>query len=217
MMSNGPCSCLPVVPERLPARSSAASTSSGDREHEDVPEPLALQAPQRPPQLLDLLADHVRPEVAVGPRAGCAPGRPAPAGRSTIATGRQWYSRASATSGLRASGCTLVASTTVSLPAASRLRGDEVQHLEGVVGRRLVVLVVGHQPPAEVGREHSVGLKCFRAKVDLPEPEGPIRTTSESSGMRDLHGVSLDGRRRPSAWAAPTSGSSGPTGRKRTP
>ena len=29
----------------------------------------------------------------------------------------------------------------------------------------------------------SVGLKCFRANVDLPEPEMPISTTSDSSGI----------------------------------
>ena len=29
----------------------------------------------------------------------------------------------------------------------------------------------------------SVGLKCFCAKVDLPEPEAPIRITSEGSGI----------------------------------
>src|SRR5258708_31779536 len=29
----------------------------------------------------------------------------------------------------------------------------------------------------------SVGRKTRRAKVDLPEPDGPINTTSESSGM----------------------------------
>src|SRR5436190_6089435 len=29
----------------------------------------------------------------------------------------------------------------------------------------------------------SVGLKCFRAKVDLPEPETPMSVRSESSGI----------------------------------
>jgi hypothetical protein len=28
----------------------------------------------------------------------------------------------------------------------------------------------------------SVGLKCFAAKVDLPEPEAPTKSTSENSG-----------------------------------
>jgi hypothetical protein len=29
----------------------------------------------------------------------------------------------------------------------------------------------------------SVGLKCLRAKVDFPDPEGPTSTTRQSSGM----------------------------------
>jgi hypothetical protein len=29
----------------------------------------------------------------------------------------------------------------------------------------------------------SVGMKCLRANVDLPHPDGPIRTTRESSGI----------------------------------
>ena len=35
----------------------------------------------------------------------------------------------------------------------------------------------------------SVGRKCLRANVDLPEPDAPISTTSESFGNRDLHRV----------------------------
>ena len=47
----------------------------------------------------------------------------------------------------------------------------------------------------------SVGLKCLRANADLPDPEGPMRTTSESSGtvtiiamptsIRDLRRIGL--------------------------
>jgi hypothetical protein len=43
--------------------------------------------------------------------------------------------------------------------------------------------------PADIRRSRqksdestSVGLKCFRAKVDFPQPEGPMSITSESSG-----------------------------------
>ena len=38
-------------------------------------------------------------------------------------------------------------------------------------------------PRQESDDSISVGLKCFRANVDLPEPDAPIRTTKESSGM----------------------------------
>src|SRR5205085_3930113 len=32
------------------------------------------------------------------------------------------------------------------------------------------------------GERTSVGLKCRRAKVDLPQPDGPTRTTRQNSG-----------------------------------
>jgi len=35
----------------------------------------------------------------------------------------------------------------------------------------------------------SVGLKCLRANVDLPDPEGPMRTTRESSGIMQIDGA----------------------------
>ena len=127
-------------------------------------EALALEAPQRPPQLRLLVADDVRAEVAVRPAAVALLAELARAGSRTMATGRQWYSRASATSGLRASGWTLVASTTVSRPAASRLRGDEVQHVEGVVRHRLVVLVVADTSPGRrpTTGPRSAGSACAR-------------------------------------------------------
>ena len=78
--------------------------------------PRRLRLPQRAAQLL---------RAAGGRRGGRSRGRARSRLRSwqscsgrlrTMATGRQWYSRASSTSGLRASGCTFVASTTVSVP-----------------------------------------------------------------------------------------------------
>ena len=47
----------------------------------------------------------------------------------------------------------------------------------------MIVLVVAYQSATEVRRNHLGGRKSRRAKVDLPEPDGPISTTSESSGM----------------------------------
>ena len=112
-------------------------------------------------------------------------------------------------------------------PARQPLAGDEVQHLERVVGRGLVVLVVGDQAAAEVGREHLGRRKCLRANVDLPEPEAPTGRRGDSSGIvessvigvehrhlrrrpdarvlgadrQEPHRVAVAGRRRPSAQA----------------
>ncbi len=61
--------------------------------------------------------------------------------------------------------------------------GDEVEHGEGVRRGGLVVLVVGHQP-RQVSLESTwVAAKWRAANVDLPEPEAPTSTTSESSGI----------------------------------
>ena len=167
MMSNGPCSSC--------GRSRAAARSIVGRVDllgrlEDVarggsPRARGRAATRRSCALL--VADR---------RAGRSRGRARPrlrswqtarAGRARSRPAGQWCSRASSTSGLRASGCTLVASTTVSCPRASRFAGDEVQHLERVVGRRLVVLVVGDQAAAEVRRERprSAGSACARTST----------------------------------------------------
>ena len=167
----------------------AASTSSGDREHEDVAEALAPEAAQRAAQLLQLLPDDVRAEVAVRPRAvallaellRAGRGRSRPAGSGTRRPARP---AACAPPAGRSSRRRPSAGR-----AASRLRRDEVQHLEGVVGRRLVVLVVGHQAAAEVGREHLGRLEVLAGRTwTCPSPTAPIRTTRESSGI-DLHRV----------------------------
>ena len=167
------------------ARSSAASTSSGELEHEDVAEALALQPAQRPPQLRRWLRTTCGPKSRSGRDAVALLADVARAGRARWRPAGTWYSRASSTSGLRASGWTLVASMTVSRPAASRLRGDVVQHLEGVVGRRLVVLVVARPAPRQtVRREHLGRLEVLRARTSTcPSRTAPIRTTRDSSGI----------------------------------
>src|SRR5207249_2014882 len=63
------------------------------------------------------------------------------------------------------------------------LGSNKMQNLERIFGGGLVVLVVGNQRPAEVGGEDFRRLEMLAANVDLPDPEGPMRTTSESSGM----------------------------------
>src|SRR5919198_422690 len=102
---------------------------------------------------------------------------------STIATGRQWYSRASATSGWRASGWTLVASTTVSRPAASRFRAMKCSTSKAsLVAARLFSSSL--TSPRHVSDDStSVARKCLRAKLDFPDPETPTRTTRHTSGM----------------------------------
>ena len=51
------------------------------------------------------------------------------------------------------------------------------------LGHRLVVLVVADHPRQASEESTSVGGKCFRAKVLLPEPLGPMRMTRERLGI----------------------------------
>ena len=100
-----------------------------------------------------------------------------------MATGRQWNSRASSTSGLRASGWTFVASTTVSRPSASRLRAMKCSNSNASFVTAWSFSSSQTIPRQASDDSTSVGRKCLRANVLLPEPLGPMRTTSESLGM----------------------------------
>ena len=91
-----------------------------------------------------------------------------------------------ATSGLRASGCTFVASTTVSRPAASRLPAMKCSTSKASLVAAWSFSSSETRPRQKSDDSTSVGLKCLRAKVDLPEPDGPIRTTSDKFGNRDV-------------------------------
>ena len=93
--------------------------------------------------------------------------------------------RASATSGLRASCWTLVASTTVSRPAASRLPATKCSMSKASPVADWSFSSSDTSPRKKSDDRISVGLKCVRANVDLPEPVGPTRTTSDSSGSVD--------------------------------
>ena len=100
-----------------------------------------------------------------------------------MATGRQWYLRANANNGLRSSALTFVASMTVSFPLASRLVAMKCS-----TSKASWVAVWSFSSSDTSPRQKSeastfVCLKCCLAKVDFPEPEGPIRTTKENSGM----------------------------------
>ena len=138
-------------------------------------------------------------------------------GSSTIATGRTSYSRARFTSSLRASGCTLVASITVNRPAGQALARDEVQDVERVFGRRLIVLVIRNQPAAEVARNHlgrpeNAAGRTSTSPTHWPRPEPPKHSAGTSMVVIERHLLThAEERRAGSVGRRP--GSSGPTGR----
>ena len=206
----------PVVVE--PGPDDRRVVDLGDRrQHVHRAEALALQPPQPAPQLVVLAPDHVGAEVAVRPGRRCGRRRPAGGRSSTIATGSTSCSLASATSALRASGCTLVASTTVSRPAAQPHADDVVQQLEGRLGRRLVVLVVGHQPAAEVGGDHLGGPEVRAGRRSTcpsprPRPAPPGSAPGSQLTLGPIIGHPVLWSKTASWVGGPTSGSSAPTG-----
>ena len=206
MMSNGPCSsrrlfqsgCRSMVASRPPPAIAGRGRGGSPRARGRAASGAAAA----------LAADDVRPEVAVGPRL-VALGRVAPADRRRWRPAGSGTARASATSGLRASGCTLVASMTV---AARRqpLGGDEVQHLEGSLVAAWSFSSSADQAAAKVGREHL-------GRLEVPARERRLAGAGRSDqhhqrqlGDGELHSAEHRHLRR-----RPTAGSSGPTGRKR--
>ena len=99
-----------------------------------------------------------------------------------MATGTTWYARASATSGLRASGCTLVASTTTSRPAASRFAATKCRISKASFVADWSLSSSLTMPRQASDERISVRRKCLRANVLLPEPLAPMRTTRDNFG-----------------------------------
>lgn len=60
--------------------------------------------------------------------------------------------------------------------------GNVEQHVEGVPGGGLIVFVIGDQPRQKSDDSTCVGAKWCAAKVDLPLPDTPTSTTSDSAG-----------------------------------
>jgi hypothetical protein len=72
------------------------------------------------------------------------------------------------------------------------LARDEVQDLEGVVGRRLVVLVVGDQATADVGRHDLGRLEVAGRERRLARARRADERDEREVGDRDPHRVSRD-------------------------
>ena len=102
---------------------------------------------------------------------------------NTTATGCAWYLRAASRNGLRLSGRTLVASMTVSFPAASRFPHTRCSSSNASSDAAWFISSSLSIPRKKSDDRTSVGLKCLRANVDLPQPDGPTSSTSANSGM----------------------------------
>ena len=144
MMSKGPCSCLRLFQSGWRSIVAAVDLLGTERKHEDMAKPFSLQTAQRAPQLLRLVPNHMRPELPIRPSSGCAPGRAVPANpaRSPRAAHETPGPARPAACALPAARWSHRRPSDDPLPVVSR---DEVQHLKGIVGRALIVLVVGNQ------------------------------------------------------------------------
>jgi hypothetical protein len=91
-----------------------------------------------------------------------------------------------------------------------------MQHFKSVLVAAWLFSSSETRPRQKSEDNTSVGLKCLRANVDLPQPEGPTRTTSDSSGIVIVLKTRYSLLKIASCVGAPKAVSSGPTGRKRT-
>lgn len=185
-MSNGPCSCFKLF-QRL--------------EHMDVAETLAFQPAQGTMQLLRLPADDVRAEITVGARLAAVM-------RHTIRHVQyDGYGQTMKLSGdfhERFARFWLNIRSVRDRQLSSRepFAGNEMKHFKSILRRRLAVLVIRHQPATIIGGQNPIGLKCFRANVLLPEPDTPISTTKEISGM--VRVMRADGDKHDQVWMTST-------------
>src|SRR5258708_38908132 len=104
--------------------------------------------------------------------------------------------------GLRASTCTFVASITTSLPVVSRFEAMKYRTSKASFVAAWLFSSSDTRPRQKSEESTSVGRKCFRAKLDLPDPEGPTSATTASSGIDSFIGES----KYPSVWGCPRLG-----------
>ncbi len=163
--------------------------------------------------LLRLLANHMRPKIAVGPisipfvanpfrqiednRHRQAMKLPAPAPQAACAP----------------PACTFVASITTSFPAASRFDAMKCSTSNASLVAAWLVFVVGHQSPAVVRRKHFRRSKMFSGKARLTRSR-----RADQRHHRELGNLlaSLNRMKTPICVGLPTTASSGPIGRNCT-
>ena len=193
----------PVVPERLPLdlrlldRRQAVQGVDGAKT-------FLGQVPQTAPHLLVLQPDHVRSKAPV--RARFVPLAADLLGQ--IEDDRHWQAmvlsrqlhQGPACIGLHVGGVDDGQS-----PRRKAFGRDELQHLKGGSRGGLVVLIVRHQPAAEIGGDHLGGQEMLPGKGGLPGTRRADQNDQRHLGDGELHRVNT-----PICVGAPSSGSSSP-------
>src|SRR5262249_16274513 len=155
-------------------------------EDEDVAKAFAREAAERAPQLLDVLLDDPRPEGAVGPRAIALDADPLrqvedDGDGNTVVLARESDER------LARRGLDVGRVEEGEGGSGKPLGGNVVQDVKGVLRRRLAVLVVRDEPPAEVRREHLRRLEVRPGKGRLPGARGADQDDERELGDDDIH------------------------------
>ena len=183
-----------------------------------MPEALASEPAQRTMQLAPLIADDVRTEVAVRPRSiafvADALGQIQDDGhRQDVVFARKRDER------LARLGLDVGRVDDGELPTRQPSRRHEVQGGKGVVGRRLVVLVVRHERAEAIRRHHLGRLEVLAGERRLAAPGRADQDDQRQLGNRE-HRVAghrvIGAETPPSASEDRPSLSSSPTGRNVT-
>jgi hypothetical protein len=193
----------PVGPQRL-ALDGGGLDLLDARQVVDPVEALPAQGVQRPAQLPALVAQHMGPEVAVGP------GRVARGAHRLGDVDHDGHRQRVVALGQGEQGLAGLALHVGGVdhgeaPGVHPLGRDEVEHLERRPGGALVVLVVGHQAAAEVGRDDLGGPEVAGRERRLARPGHADQHDEADLGDREGH------RRNTAIWVgAPWLASSGP-------
>ena len=183
------------------------------------PETLALQTPQAAPQLVVVPSDDTLAEVPVGPRLVARHGhrhRHVEHDRH-----RQHVVRPRELDELAAGLARDVRRVDDREPAGGEpLACDVAEHVEGVLRRVLIVLVVAHHPATHIAREHLVRPEVPRREGRLARPgdaderdETQLRDRDVAHEVTSVTDASAT-RRKSASWVgAPRSGSGSPTPR----
>ena len=197
-----------IAPKRLPFDGQRFDCL-GRIQNVDVTEALAVEPSERAAHLLHMLADHVIREITIGPR-GIALGADS---LRNVEHDRYRYAVILASERdqrLARLGLHIGRVNYRETPCLQPLGGDEVQHLECLDRRRLIVLVVAYKSSTKVRR------KDF-GREEGPPREGRLARAGRSNQhhQRELRDGNVH-RPKTAIWVgAPTAASSFPTGRNR--
>ena len=86
-----------------------------------------------------------------------------------------------------------------------------MQHRKGIIRGRLIIFIVGHQTPAEIGRKHLCGFEMGTGERGFTRPGWAYKYHERQFRNCEFHRVNI-----PICVGGPNASSGGPMGEKRT-